>query len=84
MELPDTIDKLHSALINYEWFCTIKKNPQLHNSLIVYVDKMNYDILKAIPDTFDGFDIQVHYIGSIENTYAAKMPNVFNGLDLTY
>lgn len=72
----NTIDKLWAVLINFEWFANrIEVNKNLHKSLIVYVDKMSKSILETVPDNMDGFDIQVHFISSINDKYAAKLPS---------
>lgn len=72
----DTIDKLWAVLINFDWFADkIEVNQQLNKSLIAYVDSMNKEILSSIPDQIDDFDVRVHYIASIDDKHAAKLPS---------
>lgn len=71
-----TIDNLWQAMINYDFFADkIIQSPNLHKSLIVYVDKMNKTILESIPDQIDDYEVKVHFIGSIDEKYAAKLPS---------
>lgn len=74
-DIKQTIDKLWEAMINYEWFADkILPHPTLHNALIVYVDTASEHIYRSIPDSFDGYDLRVHFIHSIGDKYAAKVP----------
>jgi len=81
--IKQTIDKLWSVLINYEWFADkIIENPSLHKSLIAYVDRMDIEVLTSVPDQIDDYEVRVHFIGSIDEKYAASLPSnkSFNSL----
>lgn len=75
-DIKQVIDKLWQALINFDWFCDIKPSNQLHNALVVYVDSMSVEIYSIVPDTFEGYDIRVHYIQSIEDKHSGKEPKM--------
>lgn len=69
-EAKNAIDNLFMALVNFSWFSEqIEVSKDRYKTLIVYVDTMNKDILEAIPDNIDGFDIVVHYSQSISDKY---------------
>lgn len=73
------INELQVKLINYDWFAKkIVFSTTMHNTLIVYVDTMSLQILNTIPSEFYGFHIVVHFIQSIQDKYAARMPKAFD------
>ena len=70
MDTKEIINQLYSKMATYDWFAgLITPHPTLHQSLIVYVNLMNQQILFTVPDRFEGFNIVSHFISSVSDRY---------------
>jgi len=75
MNQKDVIDQLWALMIKNEWFADkILPSPTSPNTLIVYVETMSMQVLTMIPDEFIGYNVRVHYIGSIDKKHSAHEP----------
>lgn len=70
MDTKEIINQLYSKMSVYDWFAgSITLHPTLHKALIVYVNRMDQQILTTIPDQFEGFNIVAHFISSVSDRY---------------
>ena len=88
MNQRDVIDQLWALMVKHEWFADkILPSHTLHKTLIVYVETMTMQALTMVPDEFYGYDVRVHYIGSIDKKHSAHEPQsmlIKSDLDLDY
>lgn len=70
MNTKEIINQFYAQLAPYDWFAgLISPSDTLHKTLIVYVNCMNSKVWATVPDQFHGFNVVVHFISSVVNSY---------------
>jgi hypothetical protein len=62
MELVEAINNLNDKLSQFDWYSKkIEKNPRLHNSIVVYTNKLNAEVYECVPSKIGQWDVRVHF-----------------------
>lgn len=70
MDTKEIINQLYSKMSVHDWFAgLILPHPTLYKAIIVYVNRMDRQILSTVPDHFEGFNLVAHFISSVSDKY---------------